>query len=95
MGNLKKKNSPKLYGLVKDTRLHRNEKELSLLKEDELTVMFVVSGEFEWYNKNSPNCLVSNYKKSVLVLCHPPPVNISGTDLFAKDDESVRWFTKS
>ena len=90
-----KRDAPMFYGLVEDTIMHDGEDELVELKEDEVIVKFVVCGEYEWYDKNVPNCLVSNYKKSLLVLCHPPPVNVVGADLFASDDDSVRWFTKS
>ena len=58
------------YGVIEDS--------LGKLCADEVIVNFVVSGEYEWYNKNVPDCLVSNYKRSLLVLCHPPPVNSVG-----------------
>ena len=83
------------YGLVRDKKDHDHEIDLKMMNDDELVVMFVVSGEFEWYDKNSPNCLISNYRKSVLVMCHPPPLNFHGPDIFAADDESARWFSKS
>ena len=59
-----KKNAPMFYGLVENPQLHDDNDDLGLLKKDELIVKFVVSGEYEWYNKNAPNCLISNYKKN-------------------------------
>ena len=35
------------YGLVEDKKIHDDENELSLVKDYELIVMFVVSSEFE------------------------------------------------
>ena len=90
-----KKNAPMFYGLVLDPKVHQDEDELRLLNDDELIIKFVVSGDYEWYNKNVPNCLVSNYKKSLLVLCHPPPINVNGVDFFDRDDDSARFFSKS
>ena len=49
------------YGLVNDPELHHDKEELDLLKEDELIVKFVVSGEYEQYDRNAPKCLISNY----------------------------------
>ena len=89
-----KRNAPMFFGVVENPVNHDNA-DTDKLESDELIVRFVVSGEYEWYDKNVPNCLVSNYKKSVLVLCHPPPVNVSGAYLFGPDDDSARWFTNS
>ena len=86
-----KKHAPLFYGLVEDPSLHQSKEELN---EDEVVVKFVVTGEYEWYDRNKPNCLISNYLKKYLVLCHPPPVNVNGVDFFAIDDDSVRWFSK-
>ena len=91
----KKRDAPMFYGLVEDPSMHSGEDEVIKLADDEVIVKFVVCGEYEWYNKNVPNCLVSNYKESLLVLCHPPPVNVEGPDLFMSGDDSARWFKKT
>ena len=65
------------------------------LKDDELFVKFVVSGEYEWYDKNVPNCLLGNYKKSKLVLCHPPLGNTSASSTYQKINDYSKWFNKS
>ena len=68
----RKKDAPLFYGIVEDSSDHDDHVED--LQGDELIVRFVVSGEYEWYDKNSPNVLVSNYKKSNLTLCRRPPI---------------------
>ena len=83
------------YGLVEDPNIHNGVDETNELREDEFIVKFVVSGEYEWYNKSLPNCLVGNYKKSLLVLCHPPPVNMSSDDYYRQYDDATKWFNKS
>ena len=55
----RKKDAPLFYGVVEDPSDHDDHVDL---KNDELIVRFVVSGEYEWYDKNSPNVLLSNYK---------------------------------
>ena len=64
------------------------------LKGDELIVRFVVSGEYEWYDKNSPNVLLSNYKKSYLSLCCPPPIGIRDEDSLDDGVDNTRFFVK-
>ena len=56
-----KKHAPLFYGLVEDPSLHQSKEESN---EDEVVVKFVVSGEYEWYDRNEPNCLISNYQKN-------------------------------
>ena len=34
-------------------------------------------------------------QKKLLVLCHPPPINVDGVDFFCGDDGSAKWFSKS
>ena len=67
------------YGVIEDPALNYGENNIDKLSADEVIVIFVVSGEYEWYDKNVPNCLVSNYKK-LMVLCHVSPVNAVGVD---------------
>ena len=67
-----KRNAPMFFGVVMDPKKINHPKGADDLKDDELFVKFVVSGEYEWYDKNVPNCLFGNYKKSKLVLCHQP-----------------------
>ena len=62
-----KKNAPMFFGLVLDPNKINHAEGSDELKDDELFVKFVVSGEYEWYDKNVPNCLFGNYKKSKLV----------------------------
>ena len=84
----KRGNAPTFYGVMEDSANHEDN-DVAKVKGDELIVMFVVSGEYEWYGKNVPNTLISNYKKDVLVLSHLPPV----LDLFSGDD-ATRWFSR-
>ena len=83
------------YRIVEDPSVHHGEDNVDKLKDGNLVVMFVVSREYKWYNKKVPNDLVSNYKKKFLVLCHPPPINVSGIDFYNVDNDSARWFSKS
>ena len=68
--------------------------EIGDLKENELIVTFVVSGEYEWYNKNHQNVLRGNYLKEVLTVC-----TALTNDLFDipshNDDYFTKWFTNT
>ena len=58
-----------------------------------MIVRFVLSGEYEWYNKNLPNVLVRNYKKLHLALASYPLIRLK--DRNAVDNIVVtRWFVK-
>ena len=61
-GKFKQKNVPMLYRVVDDPTGLPNDHNSSKLKNDKLIVTCVTSGEYEWYNKNVLNDLVSNYK---------------------------------
>ena len=61
-------NVPTFYGCVEDPR-NLDREGVSDLDRDDLIVSFVVSGEYEWYNKNVPNVLQSNYNKKNLTVC--------------------------
>ena len=90
-----KRNAPMFFGLVMDPRKINHPEGADDLKDDELFVKFVVSGEYEWYDKNVPNCTFGNYKKSKLVLCHPPLGNMSGSSYYEKVNDSSKWFDKT
>ena len=62
---------PTFYGLEEDLELHHDKGELFLLKEDEIVVKFVVSREYDWYDRNVSNCLISNFKKHSLYCVIP------------------------
>ena len=52
----KRNNAPTFYGCVEDPR-NLDHKEVRDLETNNLIVSFVVSGEYEWYDKNVPNVL--------------------------------------
>ena len=58
-----------------------------------VVVSFVVSGEYECYNKNKPNILCGDYHGSVLTTVHQCPKDTTNYDDFSTNDPT-RWFTK-
>ena len=85
--------TPSFYGTVVDlTNIDLEQK--GDLADDELIVRFVVSGEYEWYNKNVPNVLRNNYSKSVHNTCCFPPTDFVDVESY-DDDGFTKWFAKT
>ena len=53
----------------------------------------MVSGEYEWYDKNEVNTLSAAYHDTLLTLCSYPPMDDDNFEPLGEDDLS-RWFTK-
>ena len=88
----RKVDAPLFYGIVEDPSDH--DEHVEDLQGDELIVRFVVSGQYEWYDKNSPNVLLSNYKKSYLALCRRPPTITSEVDSLEDLVDNTRLFVQ-
>ena len=86
-----RKNTPVFYGIVKTTRKNESGKEISETNE---MISFIVSGKYEWYNKNGHNVLTSTYHTGLLTISSPPPNDSSYQHPFSEED-SLRWFTKT
>ena len=87
-----KRNAPMFFGVVENPVNHDNA-DTDKLESDELIVRFVVSGEYEWYDKNVPNVLMSSYKKNHLSLISYPPMRRKDKDALDEVDVT-RWFVK-
>ena len=85
----RKVDAPLFYGVVEDPSDHDER-----VESDELIVRFVVSGEYEWYNKNSPNVLLSNYKKTYLALTRRPPTGTRDKDSLEDAVDDTRLFVE-
>ena len=57
-------------------------------------ISFVISGEYEWYNKNRYNVLNSTYNTGILTMYSLLPSDSSDQHLFS-DENPLRWFTKT
>ena len=49
-------------------------------------ISLVVSGEYEWYDKNEPNVLRGVYMDNYLTLCTLPPIDVDNVDPYAGHD---------
>ena len=88
-----KEHSPIFYGTIEDHK-NNNRKDNGDLSEDELIVTCMVSGEYEWYDKNYSNILHNNYSKNVLSVCTSPSTVL--VDVPSYDDEHfTKRFTKT
>ena len=88
-----KKDAPTFFGCVEVPGNFKCE-DADNIKDDESFISFVVSGEYEWYDKNQPNVLQSTYRHRYLTLCSHPPKNMVDTVPFGEDD-FTKWFTKT
>ena len=86
-----RKNALVLYGVVEARGKEESEKEISDTNE---MINFVVSGEYEWYNKNNHNVITSAYHTGLLKMYFPPPNNSSDQHPFS-DKYPLRLFTKT
>ena len=63
------------------------------ISDNQKIVRFVVCGEYEWYDRNSPNCLLSNYDRSVLTVAMFPPVDLQPQK--GDEDTFLKWFERT
>ena len=87
-----RKHAPTFYGVV-DPHANHTYEGSNPVAEGWTYVTFVVSGEYEWYDKNEVNTLSAAYHDTLLTLCSYPPVDSVNYDPITEDDLS-RWFTK-
>ena len=85
--------APTFYGCVENPKDYSCA-DAKKISSNESFVTFVVSGEYEWYDRNHSNVLQSNYIHGYLTLCSYPPKDTVETVPYGEDN-FTKWFEKT